>query len=162
MTTRLLDEIQQRKPFAGLEEEALLNLWRTYEVLARASDEFFKAHGITGTQYNVLRILRGAGPGGATCGQIAERMIKADPDITRLLDRMEQRGLIVRARDSKDRRVVLTRISAAGAKLLAGLDKPAADLVRSQLGGLGRKKLQELVSLLEQVRAQQAKRDAPA
>jgi len=158
---RLLDEIQQRKPFASLEEEALLNLWRTYEVLARAGEELFKTHGITGTQYNVLRILRGAGPGGATCGQIAERMVKADPDITRLLDRMEQRGLITRGRDTNDRRVVLTRISPAGAKLLAALDKPAADLVRKQLGGLGRRKLQELITMLEQVRAQQAG-DGPA
>ncbi len=156
MTTKLLAEIQQSKPFASLEEEALLNLWRTHELLARASEEFFKTHGITGTQYNVLRILRGAGPAGATCGEIADRMIKADPDITRLLDRMEQRGFILRGRDSRDRRVVLVCISAAGAKLLAALDKPAAELVRRQFGGLGRRKLQELIALLEQVRAQQA------
>lgn len=160
-TSAVARELKQARPFRTRGQEAAVGLMRTADLLRRLLEQALEPSGVTAQQYNVLRILRGAGPGGATCGQIAERMVKADPDITRLLDRMEQRGLITRGRDTKDRRVVLTRISPAGAKLLAALDKPAADLVRKQLGGLGRRKLQELITMLEQVRAQQAG-DGPA
>ena len=104
------------------------------------------------TQYNVLRILRGA-PEGCTCGEIAKRMITREPDITRLLDRLEKRGLISRCRQTDDRRVVLTRITPEGLELLAGLDEPVQTAHRSQLGHLGRERLRTLVDLLRACRS---------
>ena len=110
MAGRLLAEIRQSKPFDMVEEEAVLNIHRTAEVLGQASAEFLKDYKLSHTQYNVLRILRGAGPDGATCSGIAERMITRDPDITRLLDRLEGRGLVARERSREDRRVAKGRV----------------------------------------------------
>ena len=107
-------EIKQRKPFQSLEEETLIALARTSDQLGRQLDSVLKQHGLTGTQYNVLRILRGAGKSGLACSEIGERMVTRDPDITRLLDRMERAGLCTRARDQKDRRVIVVRISSKG------------------------------------------------
>src|SRR5258707_412107 len=103
---RLLKELKQTKPFQTLETEAILNLQKTMDVLGHQMEAFLKAFSISGTQYNVLRILRGAGLEGLKCSEIGERLVTHDPDITRLLDRMEKRGFIVRAREEKDRRVV--------------------------------------------------------
>ncbi|HEY8670823.1 MAG TPA: MarR family transcriptional regulator, partial [Terriglobales bacterium] len=103
--------------------------------------------------YNVLRILRGE-PKGLPCGEIGCRMITRDPDITRLLDRLEKRGLISRIRDTEDRRVVLTRISSEGLKALSRLDVPVQDAHRKQLGHLGRERLRQLADLLEVARGQ--------
>src|ERR1035441_9130235 len=99
MAGRLQREIKQSKPFHNLQAEAYLNLLKTAEVLEQALNAGMKAYGISGTQYNVLRILRGAGPDGLACSEIGSRMITHDPDITRLLDRLETRALIVRQRD---------------------------------------------------------------
>lgn len=149
---RLLDEIQQRKPFASLEEEALLNLWRTYEVLARAGEELFKTHGITGTQYNVLRILRGAGEQGLCRNEVRDRLVAQVPDVTRLLDRMEEMGLVDRERASDDRRMVFTRVTRKGLQLLARIDDPVTRLHERQLGHLGAAKLRALIRLLAEAR----------
>jgi len=111
-----------------------------------------KAEDLSSTQYNVLRILRGA-PDGLPCGEIANRMITRDPDITRLLDRLEKRGLISRCRETKDRRMVMARITADGLKLLARLDEPVEEAHRSQLGHLGKDQLRALAELLSAARA---------
>ncbi len=111
-------EIQQTKPFSTLEEEALVSLQRTADRLHWRMSEMLKEHGLSPTQYNALRILRGAKDEGRACSEIAERMINRDPDITRLVDRLERRGLVARSREGRDRRVITTRITPAGLKLL--------------------------------------------
>src|SRR5580704_1751596 len=125
------------------EEAAFLDLLRTADMLTRGADWVLKAEDLSLTQYNVLRILRGA-PQGLPCGEIASRMITRDPDVTRLLDRLEKRGLISRAREGRDRRLVLARISPEGLKLLAQLDGPVQAAHRKLLGHLGRERLQAL------------------
>jgi len=134
------------------EEVAALDLFRTSDLLSRAGAQLLKSEDLSPTQYNVLRILRGA-PGGLPCGEIASRMITRDPDITRLLDRLSKRGLIGRRRESKDRRVVLTRITPAGLEVLARLDDPMLQTHRKQLGHLGAERLKQLAELLERVRS---------
>jgi DNA-binding MarR family transcriptional regulator len=113
-----------------------------------------KAHGLSPTQYNALRILRGAGDEGRACSEIAERMINRDPDITRLVDRLERRGLVVRSREGRDRRVITTRITPAGLELLRALDGPVEEFNRKMLGSLGEQQLQTLIRLLESAREQ--------
>ncbi|HYO07763.1 MAG TPA: MarR family transcriptional regulator [Tepidisphaeraceae bacterium] len=148
----LAKEIKKARPFESLEQEAMLNLLRTADVLAgQMMVRVFKAHGISAAQYNVLRILRGAGESLA-CGEIGSRMITRDPDITRLLDRLEKRGLISRGREEKDRRVVCTRITEAGLKLLAEIDPSVQQAHRRQLGHMGPQKLKQLIALLEEAR----------
>ena len=111
MSKGIQAEIKQTKPFKSLEEEASVALVRTADQLARRGAEMLKRHGLSPTQYNALRILRGAGEKGMACSEIGERMINHDPDITRLIDRLERRGLVVRSREQKDRRVITTRIT---------------------------------------------------
>ena len=156
MAPKLQSEIKQRAPFASIEQEVYLNLLRTGEALSQRVEKLLRASDLSGTQYNVLRILRGAGRQGLTCGETAERMVTHDPDITRLLDRLEKRELIIRARDALDRRVVTTRITADGLRLLAGLDKPLAELHRGLFGHVSRQDLKKLSSLLERVRARES------
>lgn len=129
-----------------------MNLQRTADALLRGVEELLKPAGLTPSQYNVLRILRGAGPEGLACGEIAARMLTRDPDMTRLLDRLDKRGLVSRARGTSDRRVVVTRITSAGLKLLAALDEPLEELHKKQLQHLGRDRLKQLSALLEQAR----------
>jgi DNA-binding MarR family transcriptional regulator len=129
------------------EEAAFLDLLRTTDLLSRGPASVLKSEDLSATQYNVLRILRGA-PQGLPCGEIGNRMITRDPDITRLLDRLEKRSLIVRARDRRDRRTVIARISSEGLRLLARLDEPVQDAHRNQLGHLGRQRLDALTDLL--------------
>jgi DNA-binding MarR family transcriptional regulator len=126
-----------------------LSLLRTADLLARGAEEAIKPSGLSATQYNVLRILRGAGPEGLCCGEVAERMLTHDPDITRLLDRLEKRGLVRRARESEDRRVITVRITQEGLRILAKLDEPIEELHRRQLGHLGQRRLQRLIDLLK-------------
>jgi DNA-binding MarR family transcriptional regulator len=137
---------QRRRP-ACPEEDAFLDLLCTTDRLSRRLVEVLKSEDISPTQYNVLRILRGAG-GGLPCGEIANRMITRDPDVTRLLDRMEKRGLISRCRETKDRRMVTAGITAEGLKVLARLDDPVQDTHRKLLGHLGRDRLHALTQLL--------------
>ncbi len=145
-------EIKQSRPFQSLEEEALIALARTTDQLGRQIDSLLKQYGLTGTQYNVLRILRGAGKAGLACSDIAERMVTRDPDITRLLDRMERAGLCTRARDQKDRRVIVARITTKGLRLAAELDDPVNELNLRMLGHMGKDRLRGLLALLEAAR----------
>ena len=133
------------------EEAAFLQMLRTTDLLSRGLVLLLKAEELSPTQYNVLRILRGA-PEGLPCGEIGQRMITRDPDITRLLDRLEKRGLIARWRDSKDRRLVLARITPEGLKMLDRLDGPMQEGHRKQLGHLGRERLKALCELLRAAR----------
>ena len=153
MVGKLQAEIRQRKPFTSPEEETYLNLVRTADALTRQLELYLQPHGLTGTQYNVLRILRGAGPEGSTCSGISERLLAYDPDVTRLLDRMEKAGLVQRMRSTTDRRVVLTTITAAGLELLEKLDAPLDALLRQQFKGISRDRLRQLVSDLEEIRS---------
>ena len=152
MPGKLQSEIKQTKPFENLEEEVLLNLQRTADAAMRPVEAEIKNHGLSATQYNVLRILRGAGEGGRTCGEVGERLITRDPDITRLLDRMEKRGLIRRERQTKDRRVILAFITDEGLSLLKELDTTIPSTIQGALGHMGERKLRDLCRLLEQAR----------
>ena len=134
------------------EIEAFLNLQRTADVLMQGIEAVLKPFLLSPTQYNVLRILRGAGPEGLACRQIGERMLTRDPDITRLLDRLEARKLVTRSREQKDRRVLTTRITEAGLEILKQLDAPIAQAHRKQLGHLGEARLRTLSSLLDLAR----------
>ena len=141
-----------KRRFGSREENAFVDLLRTCDLLSRGLAHLLKAEDLSPTQYNVLRILRGS-PAGLPCGEIACRMITRDPDVTRLLDRLEKRGLISRSRDSKDRRAVVTRITQEGLKLLERLDGPIQEGHRKQLGHLGQERLAELADLLAVARA---------
>jgi DNA-binding MarR family transcriptional regulator len=152
MPNTLLDELRQRKPFASLAEEAYLNVSRTEAVLQEGIDSVLKSHGISATQYNVLRILRGAGPKGLCRHEISDRLLTRMPDVTRLLDRMEEAGLVTRERDTADRRLVTTHITRSGRKLVDALDGPMAEEHERRLGHLGDKDLRTLVRLLTRVR----------
>jgi DNA-binding MarR family transcriptional regulator len=145
-------ESRQRRRLGCPEEATFLDLLRTTDMLSRGLVEVLHAEDVSSTQYNVLRILRGS-PDGLPCGEIASRMITRDPDITRLLDRLEKRGLISRYRETKDRRVVMARITPEGLKLLARLDQPVEEAHRRQLGHLGKGRLQALAELLAVARS---------
>jgi DNA-binding MarR family transcriptional regulator len=142
-------EIAQEAPFASVEEEALLNLLRTSDCLHRAFHLKTRDWGVTSTQYNVLRILRGAQPHGLTCSAIGSRMIAAEPDITRLLSRLKSLKLVRQKRDPHDRRVVWTQISEAGLDLLRRMDPTIKGLPVELLGHLEGDELTELIRLLE-------------
>src|SRR5437667_4837846 len=146
----------ENKRRRGSPEEALfLDLLRTTDMLSRGLIHVLKAEDLSATQYNVLRILRGA-PEGLPWGEIASRMITRDPDVTGLLDRLEKRGLISRCRETKDRRTVMARITPDGLKLLSRLDEPVQAAHRKQLGHLGRERLRVLTELLRVSRSQLA------
>lgn len=148
----LKHEIQQNVPFVNLEEEALLNLVRTSDLLQRALQHKARDWGITTTQYNVLRILRGSQPTGLQCAAIGARMLTAEPDITRLLARLKVQKLIKQHRDHNDRRVVWTQISEAGLKLLGEMDPLITRLPKELIGHMSEAGLKELIRLLELAR----------
>jgi DNA-binding MarR family transcriptional regulator len=152
MSARILSAGRQRSASLPAEEQAYINLLRTADALSRPLAELLKVAELSLTQYNVLRILRGAGPEGLPCRDVARRMVTRDPDITRLLDRLEVRGLVHRSREQHDRRVVTTRITDEGLKLLDRLDRPVADLHIRQLGHMSGDDLHALVRLTEQAR----------
>jgi len=145
-------EIAQERPFSGPQEEALLNLMRTADCLSRAIQRKIRPFGLTATQYNVLRILRGSEPQGLTCTAIGDRMITAEPDITRLLGRLKALKLIRQQRDKRDKRVVWTHISSTGLALLAEMDPMVLEFPGELLGHLGSEQLGELIRLLELAR----------
>jgi DNA-binding MarR family transcriptional regulator len=145
----------RRRRAACPEEIAFLELLRTTDMLSRGLVQVLKREQLSSNQYNVLRILRGS-PEGLPCGEIANRMITRDPDVTRLLDRLEKRGLVSRCREAKDRRMVLTRITPEGLNCLSRLDEPVEGTHRKQLGHLGRERLRALSELLELCRVQVA------
>src|SRR6267378_5412840 len=140
----------KRRP-ACPEEALFLDLLRTTDMLSRGLVRVLKTEDLSATQYNVLRILRGS-PDGLPCGEIASRMITRDPDITRLLDRLEKRRLISRCRETKDRRMVMARITPDGLKLLTRLDEPVEELHCKQLGHMGKNRLLALADLLAAAR----------
>lgn len=141
------------KAFACTEEEAMLSVLRTAEVLGQHGASLLKTFDLSANQYNVLRILRGSGETGLTCGQIGERMISRDPDITRLLDRLESRQLIARERSDEDRRVVVARITPVGLRLLREMDPEILNYNKQCFKSFDAKKLRQLIELLEQARA---------
>jgi DNA-binding MarR family transcriptional regulator len=150
-----VNERKGRRRVGSPEEAAFLDLLRTTDMLSRGLVQVLKVEDLSSTQYNVLRILRGA-PEGLPCGEIANRMITRDPDVTRLLDRLEKRALISRCRETKDRRTVRARIAPEGLRVLARLDDPIQTAHRQQLGHLGRERLQALTELLQLSRAEVA------
>lgn len=152
MTQDLKQEIQQKKPFRSLYQEAQLNIVRTSNLLADAFEQMLKPHGITGTQFNVLRILRGAEPEGLCRNEVRERLINRMPDATRLLDRMEKSGLVSRARSGEDRRLVTTRITQKGRHLVDSLDDVVDKKHRQQLRDLSEAQLKSLIKILTQIR----------
>jgi len=152
MSGKLQAEIRQKRPFASPAAEAYLNVLRTADRLGEAFESVLKPFGLTPTQYTVLRILAGAGKAGLSCSEISERMLTRDPDMTRLLDRLERAGHVTRAREARDRRVITVRLAPKGRALLADLQGPAARFERQSLGRLGGKRLKALVGLLEEAR----------
>ena len=152
MSPTLRDELRQRKPFVSLEHEAHLSVIRTAALLEGAFEQLLKPHGISGAQYNVLRILRGAEPDGLCRNEVRDRMVTRMPDVTRLLDRMEEAGLVTRERSDEDRRLVRTRLTKAGQRLVDSLDEAAAARHAEEFRHLDRAQLRTLVDLLELVR----------
>jgi DNA-binding MarR family transcriptional regulator len=153
MPRGLQAELKQNIPFASREQEAYLALLRTADALETQVEAWLKEFGLTGTQYNALRILRGAGPEGLPCSEIGERMITHDPDITRLLNRLEDRGFVKRTRAKNDRRVICGKITPAGLNLLRAMDSPLEKRGREMLRHVGQEKLKQLIELLELVRS---------
>ena len=154
MTPDLRDELHQRKPFASLQQEAQLNLARTEAVLQAAFEQVLKPHGISAAQYNVLRILRGAPADGLCRNEIRDRLLTRMPDVTRLLDRMEEAKLVVRVRSTEDRRLVATRLTMRGRDLVDRLDEPVAAEHQRRLGHLTAAQLRTLTELLTLVHQQ--------
>jgi len=152
MCPKLKNEISQSAGFASVQEEVSLNILRTAALLDHAVAEHLRPHGLTPTQYNVLRILRGAGADGMCRNDVQDRMLTPVPDTTRLLDRLEDAGLVRRDRDAEDRRFVTARITDSGLALLASLDEPVARMHESLLGHLPELELRRLAELLEEAR----------
>ena len=152
MSPTLQQDLKQKKPFRSLQHEAYLSVVRTSTSLTDAMEDLVKARGISATQYNVLRILRGSGAEGLCRNELRDRMLTRMPDMTRLLDRMEDAGLVVRAREGDDRRMVMTRITEKGRQLLDDLDAPVMALHRKQMAGLTDAQLRSLSDLLTRVR----------
>lgn len=153
MGSKLKQEIKQSSDFVSVEEEAMLNIVRTAGHIGAKLAELLKPYGLTATQYNALRILRGARPKGLMCGEIGDRMLTRESDITRLLDRLETQRLISRVRPPENRRAVIATITPEGEKLLAQLDEPIAEGNRAAAAGLSQMQLRELIDLLEALRS---------
>ncbi len=152
MPRNLQTELKRSKPFSSLEQEAMLSLARTAARLDHDMLDVLRPYRLTPTQYNALRILRGAGPDGLCRNEVRDRLVARVPDATRLLDRLEETGLVVRGREGGDRRFVRARITRKGLDLLGRLDQVVIDLHQQQLGHLGRAKLRTLIDLLADAR----------
>ena len=152
MPSSLQAEIKQNKPFASLEHEAILGLMRTAALVDHATDESLRPFGVTGTQFNVLRILRGAGDSGLCGREVGERMINRVPDVPRLLERLEKAGLITRERDPNDRRHVTARITKRGLELLDEVST-ATNPIEERFKNLTKDQLRALIDALDAVRA---------
>jgi DNA-binding MarR family transcriptional regulator len=150
---RLRQAIKQRKPFESLQQEVFLEVLRTGNAMVDDLVELLRPHGLTQPQYNVLRILRGAEPGGLPTGEVGERMVVSrEPDVTRLLVRMEDQGLVVRERRAENRRFVNVRITREGLRVLKALDAPVSLMHKRQLQHMTRRELESLAGLLERAR----------
>ncbi|MEO5815108.1 MAG: MarR family transcriptional regulator [Gemmatimonadaceae bacterium] len=152
MDGKLQSQIKQSRPFRSPEELLFVNLLRTARQLLDDFDRLLRSRELTQPQYNILRILRGAGAKGLPSGEIGERMVGRDPDVTRLLDRMEERGLVVRNRSTADRRVVTTQLTTDGLRMVDELDAPLLAMHTRQLGHLSPGEMDELNRLLERAR----------
>ena len=157
MSNSLQAQIKRAHPFEIPQEEVHLNIQRTYGVLMGPTHKLLKQHQLSPPLYNILRILRGIGRDGLPCSQIAERMVTREPDITRLVDRLESAGWVKRDRSTKDRRVVTVTLTTSGKKVVNKIDKPMEELHREILGHLTKKEMVELNRLL--VKARQAFED---
>ena len=155
----VLDEIKQRKPFDSREQEAAVTLLRTADVVRRYLGSVIECHGITPQQYNVLRILRGAEPGGLPTLEIATRMIEEAPGITRLLERLEKKKLVSRCRRHEDKRCVDCRITPAGLALLSQLDAPVRAAAGDAFHNVNKQELAQLVQALDHVRQSLRKKE---
>ena len=152
MPGKLKNEIKQTRPFASLHEEVVLSMLRTADQLAVPMTDVLRQANLSLSQYNVLRILRGAGSDGLPCGEISDRMVRRDPDLTRLLDRLETRGLVTRSRDTTDRRIVRATITPDGLRLLHSLDDTVEATVKKTLSHMSKDRLNALCELLEEAR----------
>lgn len=150
--SRLQQELQKKGPFDSLQQEAFLNLWRTFDQMQSELEDLLAKQGLSAERYNVLRILRGHGKAGLPSREIAGQMVTRMPDVTRLIDRLERDGLALRTRSSDDRRVVLVSITAVGRRVLRKLDKPVLDKHRQQMRPLKQAELKKLNSLLVALR----------
>jgi DNA-binding MarR family transcriptional regulator len=148
----LATALKQNRPFVSLEQEVYLSILRTASELSHAVDQVFRPFDITPSQYNVLRILQGAGADGLCRNEISERMVTATPDMTRLLDRMEKAGWVTRERAEEDRRQVSTHITKSGMELLARLEKPTGDFVMSLFTGAAIRDLKTVLKVNDQIR----------
>jgi DNA-binding MarR family transcriptional regulator len=154
VTKTIHHEIHQTKPFRSLQEQLVINLMRTTRAIEESWIQYLKrSEGISQSQYNILRILRGARPQAVKISDIAERMITRDPDVTRLVDRLIKQGLVRRERDTEDRRVVLVEITGAGLAMLARLDEPAGAYTEGAMAGLKQQQLKILDTLLNEIRS---------
>lgn len=154
MDLRLQDELKQSRPFASIEQEATLNVVRTGAMLTDMFEQVLKPYGLSAAQYNVLRILRGAEPDGLCRNEIRDRMITRMPDMTRLLDRMEDAGLVTRTRQTTDRRLVRTELTERARGLLDEIEPRMLEEHRNRLGRMSREDLRRIIELLTAVRRQ--------
>jgi DNA-binding MarR family transcriptional regulator len=152
MAPTFREELRQRKPFASPQHEAHLSLVRTGALLTDDVELALRPHGVTAAQFNVLRILRGAEPEGLCRNELRDRMLTRMPDMTRLLDRMEEGGLVVRSRGTADRRLVSTHITKVGLRLLAEVDPVVEETHQRRFRQLGRDQIRSLLELLAAVR----------
>lgn len=148
----LAEELGKRRPFDLPEEEALLNVVRTSAALTIAFEREFRAYDLTDASYNVLRILRGSGPSGKLCSQVGRELVAQGPDVTRLIDRLERKGLCERRRSTTDRRAIWVVITPAGLNLVNGLDDPVRALLKRMLGHMKPEELTTLSDLLVKAR----------
>lgn len=152
MAGKLKEEIKQSRPFSSVHEEVVLSLVRSADQVLAPLTAVLREANLSLSQYNILRVLRGSGEGGLPCGEISERMVRRDPDLTRLLDRLEARGLIGRARGTVDRRVVQAAITGQGLQLLAELDEPIRRTTKQTLAHMEGNRLDLLRELLDEAR----------
>jgi DNA-binding MarR family transcriptional regulator len=158
---RLRQAIKQRKPFQSLQQEVFLEVLRTGHALVEDLVTLLKPYGLTQPQYNVLRILRGAGAAGLPTGEVGARMVASrEPDVTRLLVRMERQGLVQRERRADNRRFVTARITPEGSRVLKALDQPVLEMHAAQLRHMSRRELERLAELLERARREDQARPA--
>jgi DNA-binding MarR family transcriptional regulator len=148
----LQKELRQTTPFRSAAQEAAISILRTADVVRRRLSSVIEPHGITLQQHNVLRILRGGGGKPLTASEVGDRLIEQTPGVTRLLDRLEDKGLVRRERSAEDRRVVYTWITDAGRELLRELDDAVDRADEEAVGSLTREQCEQLSAILEQVR----------
>ena len=148
MRSKLQEEIKQVKPFASLQEELWLNLSRTTAMVGHLIEQRLRAHGLSPTQYNVLRILRGAGGNGLCQYEIAERLVAQVPDVPRIVERMEKAGWVRRVRGVADRRVVMASLTEAGMALAKELDEPTVQIASEIFGEMSEYDMRNLIDLL--------------